>query len=110
MKKSKIISLVLITAALASCNKPKPKASHLHLRSDESAKYATVDTSRYMHSGPSPMWYYAFRPYGSYSNGSYHKSGYYSSGISESSNVGHSSAKSSVIRGGFGGGHFSVSS
>jgi hypothetical protein len=110
MKKSKIISLVLISAALASCHKPKPKHQHVYLRSDASAPYSQVNTNNYSGGNNALLWYYAFRPYGSYSSGSYHRSGYYSSGISESSNIGHSSAKSSVVRGGFGGGHFSVSS
>lgn len=56
------------------------------------------------------MWYYAFRPYGYYNNGGYHRAGYYSGGIPESSNVGRSATKSSTVRGGFGGGSFSVSS
>lgn len=110
MKKSKLVSFVLITAALASCHR-----HHQHhdrhplvwMRADESADYS----QQVYYPGPY-VWYYAFRPYGSYYGGSYHHAGYYSGSIHESSNVGHGSFKSSVARGGFGGsGHgFSVSS
>lgn len=78
------------------------------MRGDSTAQY-----SRAYHGGSNPwLWYYAFRPYGYYSGGSYHHTGYYSGGISESANVGRSSTKSGVVRGGFGSGShsFSVSS
>jgi hypothetical protein len=108
VKKSKYISLVLITAALASCNKEKewnegePK---VYMRSDSSATY-----SRSHHGiGTALLWYYAFRPYGRYDNGRYNRSGYYSGGISERSNIGANANKSGIIRGGFGHG-ISVSS
>jgi hypothetical protein len=110
MKKSKIVSLVLITAALASCHKHK-KISELkdplptvYMRSDSTAEYSQA-------TGDYWMWHYAFRPYGLYYGGYYRHAGYYSDAISESSNIGHSSFKGGVVRGGFGGSHsFSVSS
>jgi hypothetical protein len=102
MKKSKFISLVLISASLASCNKQKDddwsgsSNSHVYMRSDSTAGY-----SRYH--GGGGLWYYAFRPYGAFRNGSYKRGGYYSSGISHNSNIGSNSFKGTVTRGGFGG-------
>ncbi len=101
MKKSKIITLVLITAALVSCSQPKKqKKTRYFLRSDSTAGYSR---------GSHHSWFYAFRPYGHYSNGNYTNAGYYSSGISSKSNIGSNGFKSNVVRGGFGRG-FSVSS
>lgn len=105
MKKTKIINLVLITAALASCNKQPEsewsggkKSGSVNMRADTTAKYSRV------HSGVSPMlWFYAFRPYGMYYGGTYHHAGYSSSGISQNSNIGTSHTKSTAMRGGFGG-------
>lgn len=109
MKKSKFISLVLITSALASCHKEEKKVNEksVYMRSDSTANYSRS----HCHSG-GWLWYYAFRPYGYYDshNGSYHRAGFYSSGISEHSNVGTSHSKSGIVRGGFGRGGFSVSS
>ena len=112
MKKTKLINLVLITATLASCHHKKKHRDwnepNVYMRGDESAQYSNVYDN-----GSSPwLWYYAFRPYGYYNRGTYYHTGYYSSGISERANIGHSSFKSNVVRGGFGsGGHsFSVSS
>lgn len=108
MKKSKIVSLVLITALLASCNKPKKlNGTKYFLRSDSTADY----TQRNYYPNNGFLWYYAFRPYGYYYHGAYRHAGYYSSGLHESSNIGHSSFKSGIVRGGFGShGGFSVSS
>jgi hypothetical protein len=115
MKKTKHIQLILITAALASCNQPKPNndwegsGGKTYVRADSTAPYSR--THRYHGSGISPLlWYYAFRPYGNYNNGSYQRSGYYSSAIHPNSNIGSNSFKSSVVRGGFGRGAYSVSS
>jgi hypothetical protein len=110
MKKSKYIQLVLITAALASCNKQEKEwesANKVYMRSDTTAPY-----SRAHHSGigTALLWYYAFRPYGRYNNGSYQKAGYYSGALRPQSNIGSNTLKSSVIRGGFGRGGYSVSS
>ena len=107
MKKSQAISLVLITAALASCHTKtiQPKQPQVYMRSDTTAAYTHT---RY-HDGNTWLWYYAFRPYGYYNGGVYTRYGYYSRGISESANIGHSSAKSGVVRGGFGEGSHGMS-
>lgn len=110
MRKSKIVSLVLISSAIITAcnnNSNKNKEKKFHMRGDSTAKY---QTQRQPHN--SNMAWYAFRPYGHYDNstGSYHSSGRYSSSISEHSNIGHNSTKSSVVRGGFGRSSFSVSS
>ena len=110
MKKSKFVTLVLITAGLASCHKqPKQKDwesnRKVYMRSDESADYNQANNNWL-------LWYFAFRPYGFYNGHSYQRSGYYSSGINSAANTGHNAAKSSgaTSRGGFGGRGFSVSS
>jgi hypothetical protein len=101
MKKSKIVSLVLITAALSSCNKNAEEDGDwggdkkVYIRSDSTASYSH-------HHGGAWIWYYAFRPYGYYSGGFYHRAGYYSGGIGHSANVGSNAAKGRVSRGGFG--------
>jgi hypothetical protein len=115
MKKSKLVSLVLITAALASCNKKESQSSgasgdwgdakekKVYMRSDSTATY----TRTHHHSGfgTGLLLYYAFRPYGSYNNGfGYNRAGYYSGNLHSKSNVGTSVAKSNIVRGGFGGG------
>jgi hypothetical protein len=109
MKKSKYIELVLITAALASCNKPNKdwhSGNKVYMRSDTTAPY----TAARHHGGGAAMWYYAFRPYGNYYNGRYQRAGYYSGAIHEASNIGGNGFKGAVSRGGFGRGAFSVSS
>lgn len=108
MKKSKYISLVLISAALASCNKEKEwneNEPKVYMRSDSTANYSRS----HHHFGSALLWYYAFRPYGRYNNGVYNRSGYYSGGISEHSNIGSNMGKYGIVRGGFGHG-LSVSS
>lgn len=105
MKKSSIIKLVLVTAALSSCGNHKPSHDRkVYMRSDSTADYAR--TEGHSHFGG----YYVFRPYGMYNTGSYRRAGYYSCGINESSNIGHNSFKGSTIRGGFGSSSFHVSS
>lgn len=110
MKKTKLINLVLITSALASCHQAAKKdytKPNVYMRGDSSAPYSRT----HVHGSNPWLWYYAFRPYGYYNNGLYNHTGYYSSGIHESSNIGTSTTKSGIIRGGFGGrGTFSVSS
>jgi hypothetical protein len=110
MKKSKFVSLVLITSALASCDKSEPEPSwdsnEVYMRSDTTATYTHTQGSHL----PLFLWYYAFRPYGMFSGNGYRHAGYYSSAVSRSSNIGSSAAKSSAIRGGFGGSRSSVSS
>jgi len=103
MKKSKIIQLVLISAALTSCYRNKTAdEKKVYMRSDSTANYSRA--GGYSH------WYYAYRPYGIFNNGYYHRAGYYSSAISEKANVGSNSFKGSVVRGGFGSSAFHVSS
>jgi hypothetical protein len=114
MKKSKTVQLVLITAALASCNKAQKDnewsgGNKTYVRGDSTAYY----TRTHHHGvGNALLWYYAFRPYGNYNSqtGAYQKAGYYSRGISESSNIGTNGFKGSISRGGFGRGGYSVSS
>ena len=120
MKKSKIVNLVLITAALASAEKmgaqsggasgdwDKQPEKKVYMRSDTTAQY-----SRTHHHGggigSAILWYYAFRPYGSsygYNNG-YNRTGFYSRGLSSRSNIGSNPTKSVISRGGFGGRAFS---
>ncbi len=111
MKKSKTIQLVLITAALASCNQ-KPQnnewgsGSKTYVRADSTAPYARTHHGF----GNGLLWYYAFRPYGGYSNGFYNRSGYYSNAIHPRANVGSNGFKSGISRGGFGHSGYSVSS
>lgn len=112
MKKTKQISLVLITAALASCHRSNNQdwvnanGEHrkVYIRSDSTAPYTQM-----FHPFGALLWYYAFRPYGHYDYFGYRRVGYYSSAISQHSNIGTNAAKSGIIRGGFGSG-FSVSS
>lgn len=120
MKKSKLVSLVLITAALASCNKADSQkgasgdwddnsGKKVYMRSDTTARYSR--THHHSGVGTALLWYYAFRPYGSsgYNNG-YNRTGFYSRGLSQSSNIGSNAVKSNISRGGFGGRAFSRSS
>jgi hypothetical protein len=96
MKKSKIVTLVLITAALASCAKEEKKQGEkkVYMRSDTTARYSRTGFFPY---------YLAFRAYGDYRNGIFSRRGYYSGGINRQSNVGMNPVKSGIIRGGFGG-------
>ncbi len=121
MKKSKYVTLVLITAALASCQSKQEKqegasgdwgdeknGKKVYMRSDTTAQYTRTHHSSGI--GSAILWYYAFRPY---SSGYGYRSGFYSGGLSHRSNVGYNPAKSSVprgvTRGGFGGRGFSAS-
>ena len=128
MKKTKYIQLVLVTAALASCHKPnsfEERQTKAFIRTDSTAAYEEVITCEHHHGSSPLLWYMAFRPYGWYGPGNmiyspgmpgyahmvgYNRMGYYSSAVSEGANIGHSSSKSGVVRGGFGRGGFSVSS
>ncbi len=115
MKKSKFVSLVLITSALASCHKDPVKDKNeqkVFMRSDSTANYSHA----HCHNGSNAwLWYYAFRPYGYHNGVGYNHVGYYSSGISENSNMGYNHTKTShssgnTSRGGFGHSNFHVSS
>jgi hypothetical protein len=116
MKKSKIITLSLITASLASCQK-KAVEEHqkkVYMRTDTTAPYARAygfqqdhETSRQHSSGGmghAILWYYAFRPYGYYDSyrGVYAHYGHYNSAIGTHANVGTNPTKGTVMRGGFG--------
>ncbi len=93
MKKSKAITLVLVTGLLG-CSHPAPH-SRLYMRTDSSGYYT--------HASPGFYGYYIFRPYGTYYGGTYMRQGYSNSGVHVS--------EGSVSRGGFGGSEgFSVSS
>jgi len=108
MKRTKHIELILITAALASCHRPAKEwqsGNKVYVRSDSTAPY----TRTHHYGGNGLLWYYAFRPYGSYYNGVYRRAGYYSGAISERGNIGGNIGKSGIVRGGFGSG-YSVSS
>ena len=112
MKKSKSITLILITAALASCHQKKKEKdwveNNVYMRSDTTAGYSHPHHSNGI--GTALLWYYAFRPYGYYRGGNYYRSGYYSSAIGERANIGTSTTKSNIVRGGFGSSAYSVSS
>ena len=101
MKKTRHIQLVLLTAALGSCHRNADQqwtsGNKVYIRSDTSAPYARV-----YHPSGIGLWYYAFRPYGTYYNGHYRRIGYFSDAISEHSNLGTNEAKSGIVRGGFG--------
>ncbi|MDB5009772.1 MAG: hypothetical protein JWQ06_561 [Mucilaginibacter sp.] len=93
MKKSKAITLVLVTGILG-CSRP---AAHnrLYLRTDSSGYYTRGATGYHG--------YYIFRPYGTYYGGRYMRMGYSNSGVHTS--------EAGITRGGFGGSKgFSVSS
>jgi hypothetical protein len=124
MKKSKLVSLVLITAALATCDKvdaqngasgswdeksekTEKTEKKVYMRSDTSAKYTRTHHSGF---GSALLWYYAFRPYGMGSGLGYQRAGFYSGGIAKSSNIGSNSVKNGIARGGFGGRGFKAAS
>lgn len=109
-KSSKAVSLVLITATLASCSKPAEtkEEQRVFMRADSSAPYTEV-TDQYqqqrsgggMGMGSALLWYMAFRPM---MGGGM---GYTSPGISPQSNVGTNATKADAYkkqtaRGGFG--------
>ncbi len=104
MKKSKKIKLVLITAALASCNQKKVptdwengNGGKTYLRSDSTAPYSRS------HFHGAGLWFYAFRPLYSYnSNGAFVRNGFSSNAIPTSSNFGTNYSKGKAVRGGFG--------
>jgi hypothetical protein len=101
MKKTRHIQLVLLTAALASCHRNADQqwtsGDKVYIRSDSTAPY-----SRVYHPSAPGLWYFAFRPYGTWYNGRYRRIGYFSDAISEHSNLGTNTSKSGIVRGGFG--------
>lgn len=110
-KSSKAVTLVLISATLASCAKvsKEEERQRVFMRADNSAPYTEV-TDQYeqqrrsggMGMGSALLWYMAFRPM---MGGGM---GYTSNGISPQSNVGKNTAKANAVktqktaRGGFG--------
>ncbi len=115
MKKSKIVTLVLISSALVSACKQEnhdwePTERKVYTRSDTTAPYSRTHY-RSHGIGSAYIWYRAFRPYGMMgNNGTYHRTGYYSNAMHSSSNVGRNASKMSISRGGFGRSGFSVHS
>lgn len=109
MKKSSSIKLLFVTGILAACSQEKPnqwdKEKKVYMRSDTTASY-----SRSHGFMTGFLLYHAFRPYGGYRNGAYQKAGYYSDAISSKSNIGRSSYKGNVARGGLGKSGFRASS
>ncbi len=107
MKKSKTVTLVLITSALASCHKESGTGAgadwgeqKVYMRSDTTASYTRAHTG--MGIGSMLLWYYAFRPYGTFNRAGFSTTGYYSNAIRPASNIGNNPLKSNVLRGGFG--------
>jgi hypothetical protein len=104
MKKSKAVSLILITASLAACNSAdkqqdwsSKQGGRTYLRADSTAPY------NHSHFGGGPLMYYlAFRAIYGYNNGIFGRGGYHSGGILSRSNYGTNTAKQNIIRGGFG--------
>jgi hypothetical protein len=108
MKKSKYIQLALVAASVSACStkEQNPNNRQVYMRADSTAQYTEVSellteegssTSRVL-----PM-YLVFKSYGYVKGYNYVRSGFYSHGLSESSNIGGNSTKSSIVRGGFGG-------
>ena len=93
MKKSKVISLVIVAGLMASCSSHNEDYSYkgrLHIRGDSISDYTR--TNAYYGGG----WFYHFYPYGFYSFGhGYYHGGYDSPGFS-------SRASNGISRGGFG--------
>jgi hypothetical protein len=125
MKKSKTVRLVLLGAALIAAHQvtaqsngaeaswdDKKSEKKVYMRTDTTAGY----TRTHHHGGVGVarglLYYYAFRPYSQRVGNGYRRLGYYGGGLSHTSNVGRSSAKSGITRGGFGrsGSGFHVSS
>lgn len=115
MKKSKIVTLVLITSALASaCKKEnhdwESSGRKVYTRSDTTAPYSRTHY-RGNGIGMAYIWYRAFRPYGMMdNNGVYNRTGYYSNAMHSSSNIGRNATKMNISRGGFGRSGFSARS
>jgi hypothetical protein len=111
MKKSKLVNLVLITAALATAEQVAAQSGasagwdetadkKVYMRSDTTAPYTR--THHHGGLGTALLWYYAFRPYGSMGINGYQRTGFYSQNLNPRSNVGSNPMKSHIARGGFG--------
>jgi hypothetical protein len=93
MKKSKAISLILVTGLLG-CSRNQQQ-NRLYMRTDTTGNYTPGVAGYYG--------FYAFRPFGTYYGGAYIRQGYSNAGVHVS--------EGSVTRGGFGGSEgFHVSS
>jgi len=104
MKKSKAITLVLVTGLLG-CKHSRPEYNRLYMRTDSTGTYTPATTGYHG--------YYVFRAYGTYYDGGYYgngyggspntfggRSGYIRQGYSNSGV--HASEGGGVSRGGFG--------
>ncbi len=104
MKKSKAITLVLVTGILG-CNRAKPEHNRLYMRTDSTGLYTPATTGYHG--------YYVFRAYGTYYDSPYYgggyggyygsyggRSGYIRQGYSNGSV--HATEGGEVSRGGFG--------
>jgi hypothetical protein len=100
MKKSRAVTLVLVTATFASCTTKKStdweSGNKTYVRADTSAPY----TRNGYHGVGARYW--AFRPFYNYNNSIFGRSGYHSNAISSISNFGGNSSKAASFRGGFG--------
>lgn len=107
MKKSKFVNLLFL-ASIVACSINKKEEKNIFIRGDKSAPFDKVEkdqTGGVSNGTMAPLlWYYAFRPYGSYSPSTgYIRQGFYSNSLSNSSNFGTNSTKSNAVnRGGFG--------
>lgn len=107
MKKSKFINLLFL-ASIVSCTTNKKEEKNIFIRGDKSAPFDKVQKEERGNTSNGTMapllWYYAFRPYGSYSPSTgYTRNGFYSNSLSNASNFGTNTTKSNAIsRGGFG--------
>jgi hypothetical protein len=122
MKKSKTVQLVLLGAAWVAAQQASAQSKgaegswdtkgekKVYMRADTTAGYTRTHHHYGGGVGNALLYYYAFRPYGRYYGNTYRRTGYYGGGLSHSSNVGRSSFKSGVTRGGFGRSGFHVSS
>ena len=114
MKKSKTIQLILITAALASCQQKKKEpewgSGKQNLLCVVTVLHLTQEPITAVECWAWRFWFYAFRPYGNYNNGMYSRAGYYSGAIPTGSNISSNAYKGNVTRGGFGRGGYSVGS
>lgn len=94
-KRSKTVSLVLITSlvALGACSQEKKKEQEVYLRADETAEYSKGHVNQSSGSTSSfiqgALMYHVFSNLG-------RGNGYASSSISSSSNIGRNTAKSTV--------------
>jgi hypothetical protein len=95
MKKSEYISLVLISAALASCDRqsrdlgdgeiPNGEKNTVYMRADTTEEYTPVNLYPFNNA----LWYYSFIPYGYYNDYNVFYYGYYNSHFNGCYNYNH---------------------